>query len=117
MFTGHHFIVFSILNFLFDFVNCMMSQHILRIEKVKMSEKVKVCEFCEEQPAVVLCAECWKCYCNECNKYTHGKASKKDHKIEVIPKGVRVDAMCPLHKGNQLELFCVDDVELCCANV
>ena len=41
-------------------------------------------------------------------------ASKKDHKTEAIPKGVRVDAMCSLHKGNQLELFCVDDTELCC---
>ena len=81
-----------------------------------MSEKVKVCEFCEEQPAIVLCAVCCKCYCDECSKYTHGKASKKDHKTEVIPKGVRVDAMCPLHKGNQLDLFCVDDTELCCAN-
>ena len=84
-------------------------------KKVRMSEKVKVCELCEEQPATVLCAECWKCYCNECNKYTHGKASKKGHKTEVIPKGVRVDAMCPLHKGNQLERLCVSEVQLCCS--
>ena len=79
-----------------------------------MSGKVKVCEFCEEQPAIVLCAVCCKCYCDECSKYTHGKASKKDHKTEVIPKGVMVDAMCPLHKNGALELLCVNDIEICC---
>ena len=93
----------------------MTSQYILQIEKVRMSEKAKVCELCEEQPAVVLCAECCKCYCDECSKYAHGKALKKDHKAEVIPKGVRVDAMCPLHKNSALSLLCVDDTELCCA--
>ena len=77
-----------------------------------MSEKVKVkvCELCEEQPATVLCAEYWKCYCDECsglNKCTHIKASKRQHKTEDIHKGVRVDAMCPLHK-DALRLFCMD---------
>ena len=79
-----------------------------------MSEKVKVCELCEEQLATVLCAECYKCYCDECCEFAHRKGSKKDHKTEAIPKGVMVDARCPLHKENPLELFCVDDTELCC---
>ena len=79
-----------------------------------MSEKVKVCELCEEQPATFLCAECYKCYCEECCEFVHGKASKKDHKTEAIPKGVRVDAMCPLHKDEPLKLLCVDDTEMCC---
>ena len=78
-----------------------------------MSEKVKVCELCEEQPATVLCAECCKCFCDGCSEFVHGKASKKDHKTEVIPKGVRVDAMCPLHK-DALRLLCVEDIEMCC---
>ena len=39
---------------------------------------------------------------------------KKGHKTEVIPKGVRVDAMCPLHKDIPLKLLCVDDIKLCC---
>ena len=86
----------------------------LRSEKVRMGEKAKVCEFCEEQPAVVLCAECCKCYCGNCCKRIH-ELMKKDHKTEVIPKGVWVDAMCPLHKKVPLELLCVDDAELCCA--
>ena len=62
-----------------------------------------------------LCAECYKCYCDECNEYAHKKGPKKGHKTEVIPKGVRVDATCPLHKGNQLEMLCVEDTEMCCA--
>ena len=92
------------------------SQHIFYNlkKKTEMSEKVKVCELCEEQPATVLCAECWKCYCDRCCKLVHEFSKKKGHKTEVIPKGVRVDAMCPLHKMNALELFCVDDIELCC---
>ena len=39
---------------------------------------------------------------------------KKDHKTEGIPEGVRVDAMCPLHKNDALSLLCVEDVDLCC---
>ena len=78
-----------------------------------MSEKVKVCELCEEQTATVLCAECCKCYCDEHNKYIHKMASKKGYKTEIIPKGLRIGAMCPLHKMNALELFCVDDTQLC----
>ena len=79
-----------------------------------MSEKAKLCEFCEEQPATVLCSECYKCYCDECNEMVHGIKSKKGHKTEAIPEGVVVDAMCPLHKKNPLEMFCVDEVKLCC---
>ena len=79
-----------------------------------MSEKVNVCELCGEQPLSVLCAECCRCYCDECNGYVHKKSSKKGHNIEVIPEGVVVNAMCPLHKNNALEMFCVDEVRLCC---
>ena len=68
---------------------------------------------CEEQPATALCVECCKCYCDNCCIAIHGLV-KKEHKTEVIPKGVRVDARCPLHKDVPLDLFCVDDIELCC---
>lgn len=78
------------------------------------SEKVKVCEFCEEQRAAVLCTRCCKCYCGECNEYAHKKASKKGHKVEAIPDGVNVNAMCPIHKEDALKMFCVDEVKLCC---
>ena len=78
-----------------------------------MSEKVKkACELCKEQPATVLCSECCKCYCDRCDKTIHGIL--KGHKTEAIPEGVVVDAMCPLHKNNPLEMFCVDEVKLCC---
>ena len=42
------------------------------------------------------------------------KSSKKGHKIESIPEGVVVNAMCPLHSDTPLEMFCVDEVKLCC---
>ena len=70
---------------------------------------------CKEQPATVLCSECFKCYCDECNKLIHGIKSMKGHKTEAIPEGVVVDARCPLHNDIPLEMFCVDEVKLCCA--
>ena len=76
---------------------------------------MKACELCEEQPATVLCAECFKCYCDGCSEFIHGKASKKGHKTESIPEGVVVDGMCPLHRNEPLSMFCVDEVKLCCA--
>ena len=79
-----------------------------------MSEKAKkACELCKEQSATVLCAECCKCYCDRCDKTIHGIL--KGHKTESIPEGVIVYAMCPLHKNDPLEMFCVDEVKLCCS--
>ena len=86
-----------------------------RKERGIMEEKKKkVCEFCGEQPATVLCAECWKCYCGECSKLVHGIKSKKGHKTEGIPEGVVVNAMCPIHSDSPLKMFCVDEGKLCC---
>ena len=73
-----------------------------------------MCELCEEQPAAVLCAECCKCYCGRCSEFVHGLPQKKSHKTEAIPKGVRVDARCPLHKDEPLKLFNLARTELCC---
>ena len=81
-----------------------------------MSEKAKkACELCKEQPATILCSECCRCYCDECNEYMHKKGSKKGHKTEAIPEGVVVDARCPLHNDIPLKMFCVDEVKLCCS--
>ena len=76
-------------------------------------EKEKLCELCEGGPATVLCSECCKCYCDECNEFIHRKSPKKGHKTEPIPEGVRVGAMCPLHK-TEYKMFSVDEVKLCC---
>ena len=76
-------------------------------------EKEKLCELCEGEPATVLCAECFRCYCDECSKFVHKKSPKKEHKTETIPEGVKVSAMCPIHK-TELKLFSVGEVELCC---
>ena len=77
------------------------------------AEKVNVCELCEEQPVSVLCAECCKCYCDECNKIIHGIKPRKRHKVETIPGDVVVNARCPLH-SDALRMFCVDKVKMCC---
>ena len=81
-----------------------------------MSENAKtsVCELCREQPATTLCAECSRCYCDRCNKFMHGIESLRKHKTEAIPEGVAVQAMCPIHKNNALENFCVDEIKLSC---
>lgn len=83
-------------------------------EEVIKSEEVKLCELCKEQPASMLCSECYKCYCSECNEYMHRKASMKRHKIESLFEGVKINARCPIHSDNQFELFCVDEIKLCC---
>ena len=90
-------------------------KYILTSEKASlMSEKVKACEFCGEQSATVLCAECCRCYCDRCGKFAHGIDSMKGHKTEVIPESVIVDGMCPLHNDIPLKMFFVDEVKLCC---
>lgn len=73
----------------------------------------KLCEQCDEE-ATLFCPDCYKFYCPECSESIHKKESKKGHKIEAIPKGVTVHTMCPRHNKNPLELFCVDEVKLCC---
>ena len=79
-----------------------------------MSEKIKVCEVCDEHLATVLCPECCTCYCDKCCETAHKGTYIEDHRTEAIPEGVTVDGMCPHHKGEHLWLFCVNDIELCC---
>ena len=98
--------------FHFSLIDNNHTQSILIYEKIKMSEKVNVCELCREQPVSVLCAECCKCYCDRCNKAMH--AILKGHKVEAIPEGVVANARCSLHDDEPLRLFCIDEVKLCC---
>ena len=85
-----------------------------------MSEEkpFSMCELCEEQNATVLCLGCHKYYCAECYQYIHKKAKKHGHRAEVfipIEGAAQASTACPIHSGNKLEFFCVDDAELCCA--
>ena len=104
---------------LFNFVDPVFfrySQIFFKMIRRRLIEEKnhKLCEFCGEDPATVLCAECCKCYCGGCSDFAHSKASKKGHKVEIIPDEVVINAMCPLHKTNSLELFCINEVKLCC---
>lgn len=75
----------------------------------------KACDLCQDQLAAVLCSECHRCYCNECSQFVHRSAKNRGHKTDKLLENVTVDAMCPIHKGNPLEMFCLDEVKLCCA--
>lgn len=77
--------------------------------------KAKTCEICEKKPATVLCSDCSKCYCGECSENAHREDLKNDHKTEAIPEGMNVKVTCPLHNGNPLEMFCINEVKLCCS--
>ena len=80
-----------------------------------MEEKnPKLCEVCEESPATILCSECCACYCDRCSEFHHGFSKNRGHRVEVIPESVSVNGKCPRHKGVPLDMFCVDEVELCC---
>lgn len=85
-------------------------------EEDKDSGKVKLCELCEDQPAIVLCSECCKCYCDRCTKMVHEFPKLKEHKREDIPEGIKINGMCPLHEDKPLDLFCVEEVKLCCSS-
>lgn len=75
----------------------------------------KACELCKEQIAAVLCSDCYRCYCERCNIFIHDLPKFKSHKVEVIPRRVMVNARCSFHDDTPLEMFCVDEVILCCA--
>lgn len=78
-------------------------------------DKTKTCDACRGELATVLCSECFKCYCYECNERVHDKDPMKGlHKTEAIPGGVKIEASCSLHKDEPLEMICIDEVKLCC---
>ena len=75
-----------------------------------------MCELCVknslQQPSSVLSVA--SATVIDATSLCNGLPKKKDHNAEVIPEGVRVDAMSSLHKDT-FRLFCVGDTELCCA--
>ena len=64
----------------------------------------KTCEVCGD-PATVLCLECGKYLCGECDAVVHKEEQNKSHKRESFT----VDTKCPEHTAHSLEYFCEDD--------
>ena len=71
-------------------------------------KNIKQSEFCKIE-STSLCLECNNYYCDACFKYVHDKKQSKNHKKEKIDYFVPMDIKCPEHKGNIINLFCVDE--------
>lgn len=82
------------------------------MDKIKNDQKL--CEICGED-ATNLCLECNNYFCNSCNKYVHEKKKNKDHRNEVIDPFVPIDTKCPTHPNIPMNLFCINEKELCCS--
>ena len=76
--------------------------------------KPTFCDNCDYRLVTKFCSECFKCYCDECCRVFHMNKELRGHKIEEIPEGLMVDIKCPTHTDTPLELFCIDEVKLCC---
>ena len=74
---------------------------------------IKKCDACESD-ATCLCFICSNYYCEKCYKYIHNLKKYNNHKKEQIDSFVPFDLKCPDHPANQIELFCLEDKELCC---
>ena len=70
----------------------------------------KECEVCEDREATSLCLKCYSYFCDTCFKCAHDNNKKKTNHIkEKIDYFVPVDTRCPEHKGNRINLFCLDE--------
>ena len=75
----------------------------------------KQCDICKDTEATSLCPQCFSYYCDGCFKQVHDRKKNSDHKKEKIDFFVPIDTRCPDHEGNNINLFCIDEKELCCA--
>ena len=74
----------------------------------------KLCEICGEV-ATSLCLKCNSYFCNSCFQYVHEKKKNKDHKSEVIDPFIPIETKCFIHPNIPINLFCIDEKELCCS--
>ena len=75
----------------------------------------KQCDMCKDTEATSLCPQCFSYYCDGCYKQVHERKKNKDHKKEPIDFNVPIDTWCPQHEKNAINLFCIDEKELCCS--
>ena len=69
----------------------------------------KYCNMCKDKEATTLCLESYIYFCEACFKFVHDKEKNKNHKKEKIDLFVPIEIICPEHKGNSMNLFCIDE--------
>jgi len=69
----------------------------------------KQCEMCKDEEATALCLDCYNNFCETCYKCIHDRKKNSNHKTEKIDLFVPIDTICPEHKGNTMNLFCIDE--------
>ena len=79
----------------------------------KKETKIKNCGICESD-ATCLCFDCYNYFCESCFKFVHEKR-KSNHKKEKIDPYLPFNFRCPEHQRGLLDLFCIDEKELCCS--
>ena len=72
------------------------------------------CHICGED-AESICLTCNSYYCESCFKFVHEKKKNVGHKKEIIDLYVPIMTKCPVHTDVPLNLFCLNDKELCCS--
>ena len=83
---------------------------------MKMNQKnFKQCDMCKDAEATSLCSQCFSYYCDKCFKCVHETKKNIEHKKELIDFNVPIDTRCPNHETFPINLFCLEEKELCCA--
>ena len=72
------------------------------------------CGICGEI-AESLCLTCNNYYCESCFNFVHSKSKNKDHKKKKIDFYVPIITKCSIHPDTPLNLFCINEKELCCS--
>ena len=80
----------------------------------KKEKFIKECHTCGKK-ATSLCFKCLEYFCDDCYKYVHDKQINYNHKKEEINIYVPIDLNCQEHPEILLNIFCLDEKELCCA--
>ena len=62
-----------------------------------------------------LCLTCNSYSCESCFKFIHQKKKNQQHKREKIDLYVPIVTKCSVHPDNPVNLFCLNEKELCCS--
>ena len=73
-----------------------------------------LCQVCEEN-SKYLCLECNSYFCDNCFNFVHQKKKNLGHKKEEIDPYVPIETKCSIHPNVPINLFCLNEKELCCS--
>lgn len=97
------------------------------LQKIVNQPNERLCEAClrdsDEEEASDFCFSCIEYLCKLCAKYHKKNLATRDHSIitvdemksvQVIPNA-NVESRCPKHQHEQVQLYCHDHEQPCCA--